>query len=95
MAWGVAAGFAGADDSATKAVIGEYQMTMNAVAKKTKADKAQNKAALQKRLAERRCASCPFARSPCILWSLKRLTLAGGRAIMEAKAAEAMRLTQG
>ena len=37
-------------------------MTMNAVAKKTKADKAQNKAALQKRLAERRCVSCPFAR---------------------------------
>lgn len=49
------AGFAGDEHAAaTQAVLGEYQMTLEAATKKTQANKAASKAALQAKLAERR-----------------------------------------
>lgn len=48
-------GFAGDEHAAaTKAVLGEYQMSLEAAAAKTNANKAASKAALQKKLEERR-----------------------------------------
>jgi hypothetical protein len=50
-----AAGFAGEEHSAaTQAVLGEYQLSMDAATKKTKAEKAESKAALQARLEKKR-----------------------------------------
>eukprot|EP01043_Picozoa_sp_COSAG02_P023362 COSAG02_NODE_1245_length_13662_cov_4.594338_8_plen_83_part_00 len=49
------AGFSGDEHAAaTQAVLGEYQMTLEAATKKTQANKAASKAALQAKLAERR-----------------------------------------
>lgn len=50
-----AAGFAGNEHAeATQAVLAEYQSTVEAATQKTNATKAESKAALQKRLGERR-----------------------------------------
>jgi|EP01043_Picozoa_sp_COSAG02_P041852 hypothetical protein len=49
------AGFAGDEHAAaTQAVLGEYQLSLEAAAAKTSANKAASKAALQKKLEERR-----------------------------------------
>lgn len=50
-----AAGFGGEEHgAATKAVMGEYQLSLDAAAKKTNASKAESKSALQERLAKKK-----------------------------------------